>query len=468
MKILHALSLATLLVSGAASAQTAAQAAAPASADDPTATLTQSAVSLTLYQQGLAVVRDERTVELGLGANRLRLPELSRHIVPGSTLVSGLDVDAVHYVGASLSGESLLRRHVGKEVTLLRTDPMSGQTVRQSATLLAAEGPVVRIGERVEVGGPGAPWRIAFDEVPADLTGEPGLVLELDNQVRGPQSLELVYLTGGMAWQADYVGVLDREARRLRLSAWASISNDTDVAFRDARVQLLAGEISRAAAPGVMFAMEARAAKADMATEAAYDYHLYHLEQPVSLPPGQRTQLSLFGSRELPVVREYRVSGNGLSQLREPQTQQASVLLRWMNEAPALGLAMPAGTVRVYGEAEEGRQLLLLGESRIGHTASGEEIELRLGSAFDIVAERTQTAYRKIAERASETAWQIELRNAGAEDVSVVVEERLGGDWRLQESSLEPVRRDAQRLEWTVEVPAGGAATVSYRVESRY
>lgn len=466
MKRWNALSLAAIFYCGVVGA-----AAQPVAATAPVAPA-QAAVGLTVYQQGLALVRDERTLELGLGEGEVLISDVSGQIVPGSTQVNGqgsLQVKALHYVSANLTPQALLQRHVGRLISVLRTDPRTGAEVRQPATLLGVEGdrPIVRIDDRVEIGGEGAPWRLVFDEVPADLTGRDGLLLELSNQTRGPQSLELVYLSRGLSWQADYVGVLDPQGRNLRLSGWASIANDTGSTFDQARIQLVAGDIQQAARPGPLLAMEASRAQGDMARQAGFDYHTYALETPVTLTPGRRTQVSLLGDRQLPVEREYRVVGESFHPLGEPQELAVEVRLKLPNQAPTLGEPLPAGIVRIYGEAAGG-QLQLLGEDRIDHTAVGEELELTVGRAFDLSGRRIQTSYRKIDQQTAESAWRLELRNAKNVPVTVRVEERLPGDWRVLEASQEPARRDAHSLEWSVEVPAGGTRELTYRVQTRF
>ena len=187
----------------------------------------------------------------------------------------------------------------------------------------------------------------------------------------------------------------------------------------------------------------------------------------MTLKPGQRTQVSLLSERDVPVTREYRITSHAFGRISEPQKLPVSVLLKLDNSAPGLGEPLPAGIVRVFGEGDRA-QLHLLGEQQIGHIAASEEFELTLGNAFDVTGERTQTSYRKIDQNSAEIGWKIELRNARQEPVTVMLDERLPGDWRLLESSQPPQEREAQRLIWAVEVPAGGAQTLSYQVQARY
>lgn len=446
----HALAAVAALTTGVA--------AAVPSAD------TQAGVSLTIYQQGVALVRDERTVDLPLGTAQLLVPDVSQQIVPGSTLVNGqggLRVRAIQEVTPTLTAAALLERHIGRPVQVLWENRPTEQGV-----LIGVDGerPIVRMGEHVEIGGPGAPWRLGLTSVPEELSARHGLVLDLDNSVRGPQSLQLAYLSRGLGWQADYVGVLNTEGSMLRLNGWATISNDSGTSYREAQVQLLAGDVNQQPPQPAM--VRAESAVADARATPVSDYHIYDLEASLTLTPGQRTQVNLLGEREVPALQEYRMVGDALAQPSEPQPVPVSIHLLLENTAPALGQPLPAGTMRVYGEGPQG-QLQLLGQDRIGQTPPGESFELLLGNAFDISAERTQTLYQRIDPSAVELGWQLRLRNTRQVPVRVAVREHLAGDWQLLEASQPPLAQEAHRLLWQVEVPAGAEQTLNYRVQVR-
>src|SRR3546814_2054027 len=76
----------------------------------------------------------------------------------------------------------------------------------EAELLSAANGVVLRIGDRIETKVPG---RIVFDSVPAGLAARPVLSATVVSEAAGEAVLDLGYLTGGLDWQADYVGRLD-------------------------------------------------------------------------------------------------------------------------------------------------------------------------------------------------------------------------------------------------------------------
>jgi len=109
-----------------------------------------------------------------------------------------------------------------------------------------------------------------------------------------------------------------------------------------------------------------------------------------------------------------------------------------------------------------------VGEDRIAHTAQNEKLKLRLGEAFDITAERTQTSYKKVADNVIETAYRIELRNAKEEAVTVRVQEPLPGDWEILQESQKHTKESSRVASWNVALPAGGTGMLEYGVRVRW
>jgi len=128
-----------------------------------------------------------------------------------------------------------------------------------------------------------------------------------------------------------------------------------------------------------------------------------------------------------------------------------------------LGLPLPAGTFRVYGKAGSGSRQLL-GEDRIDHTPADEEVELQIGVVFDLVAERVRTDYRRIGDRGHESTFEITIRNHKDEDVLIEVLERVGGDWRVIDSSHDYTKVSSTEIRFDLPVPADGETVLIYTV----
>src|SRR3989338_11684057 len=79
---------------------------------------------------------------------------------------------------------------------------------------------------------------------------------------------------------------------------------------------------------------------------------------------------------------------------------------------------------------DNSKSLQFIGEDRIDHTPKDEEIKLKVGEAFDIVAERIQSDFKQITSRMFESAWEITLRNHKDEDVTIGLIEPVYGSWQ--------------------------------------
>ena len=147
---------------------------------------------------------------------------------------------------------------------------------------------------------------------------------------------------------------------------------------------------------------------------------------------------------------------------------------RWKIVARGLGveLPMPKGVVRVYKKDSSGNAQFI-GEDRIDHTPKNEKVRLKLGDAFDVTADKKQTDFRRRDvpnpwSYSFESAYEIVLKNAKKEAVTVVVREPVPGDWQMLEQSHPHEKVAAGTAEWKVKVPAEGNATLKYRVLVRY
>ena len=126
---------------------------------------------------------------------------------------------------------------------IVRTNPATGREVTETAQVLSAnEGVVLRIGERIEVlRDDGLPVRVLFDRIPPNLRAKPTLSVLAESTTANTRSVALRYLTGGIAWRADYVGLYDEKRSRLELQGWVTLVNQSGVSYENVRTQLIAG-----------------------------------------------------------------------------------------------------------------------------------------------------------------------------------------------------------------------------------
>lgn len=135
-------------------------------------------MAITVYNDDLALVKEQRKINLPAGPSWLSLREVSAKMRPETALlraVSGTPITLVeqNFDFDLLTPAKLLEKYVGHEVTVIRTHPTTGAETSEKATVLATNGgTVLRFANRIEAGVPG---RIVFDSVPPNLRDRPTL-----------------------------------------------------------------------------------------------------------------------------------------------------------------------------------------------------------------------------------------------------------------------------------------------------
>jgi len=445
----------------------------------------QHGMAVTIYNDNLALVKDARRVKLVRDFNQLAWREVSAQMRPETAQLrnvsnpAGFRLQEQNFDFDPLTPEKLLEKYVGREVSVIRTHPTSGAETREAATVLATNGGVVlQFANRTETGVPG---RLAFPGVPDTLRDKPTLVISLLNPTAGTQDLELSYLTGGLSWRADYVAELNAHDDQLDLNGWVTLTNQSGAAYPNARLQLVAGDLNRVRdaqpLPRGAVTMAAKAADAaEMQQESLFEYHLYTLQRPTTLAENQTKQVALMSATRVPVKKEFLLEGANYyysGQYGElGQKMKVGVFVEFTNKGEGLGIPLPRGVIRMYKKDSQGNAQFV-GEDRIDHTPKNETVRVRLGEAFDLTADKKQTAFQKLAGTGRynyvfESAYEIVLKNAKPEAVTVIVREPMPGDWTMLSESQPHTRAASGTAEWQVRVPAEGKATLSYRVRVRY
>jgi len=485
---LAALLLALPLLYRSASAQPSGQGAAPPADSAVTTTLAdQTDLAITVYNSNLALVRDVRQLNLTPGESRLRFMDIAASINPAAvhfrsmTESTKLSVLEQNYEYDLLDPNKLLQKFVGREVTLVRPKLSSGTTGYDEvkATLLSLNGsPVWKIGNEVVTGL--SYESIRFPELPENLYERPTLLWTLQNSGARRHKVEASYLASNLSWSADYVLNVGKDETNGDLDGWVTLVNHSGTAFKNAQLQLVAGDLHRVVPLNgrddlrMMEGMvKAASAPAPFQQEAFSEYHLYSLGRRTSIFDQESKQISLLNASRFPLQKVYVVDGQSYyyrtaAQPGAPVKDTVQVFYKFKNEDKAgLGMPLPAGTIRVY-QADSRGGSLFVGEDRIDHTPKDETINLHIGNAFDIVAERKQTDYKRLSDRLYEFEYEITLRNHKDAPITVEVNEPIGGDWEMVSSTYKFTKTAAFAAQFQVPVDKDGTSVLKYRVRVRY
>lgn len=429
-------------------------------------------LALTLYSN-LGLLEEPRTLTVSKGENTYTVADLPSTLLPDSVvfrpLHEGLRILEQEFLPAQIVNSSeLLHSYLGQEIEVTVTRTLVPKTYR--GILLSLEDGIV-------LQEPSGRIQIIKDYNEIALAKLPEyrkaniLLWRAQSETAGEATGKLSYLATGLSWSAHYAAILSENEEQLRLSSWVRVANQTGRDYSNAGLTLIAGELRRVASPPppiypMAQRLEAKVAEAPpFETKPTFEYHQYKLTRPATLKDKQTLQLSFLEADKVKVSKHY-VHEAALS------PNQIRVELRFTNdEAHGLGVALPAGIVRIYKETSGALQLV--GEDSLGHTPKNEKVTLIPGIAFDLKAERILKDRQMIArdEQGRETyreVYEIKLRNQKNTDVEIEVKERLQGTWKIVSSQPVYEKLDANTVLFKVPVPAQGTATVTYTVEWRY
>ena len=454
---------------------------------DPT--WTGSAIEVTVYNNDLSLVKERRELELKVGINRVEYTNVAALIDPTSVMFEDTkNKDTIvleqNYEYDLVSSKKLLGKFLDSEITATEKEGNAYTGILLSndggVVLRLSNGKVITLSEISKVEFPDS----------AGLLTKPTLVWQVYSSTEGKRETLTSYLTNGMSWKANYILKTSSDDTEADMQAWVSIDNISGTTYGDAKLKLVAGEIHRIVEPMMMIYEPEQIkynspSESRFAEEALFEYHLYTLEKPTTLKNNQVKQISLLSADSVPVKKElvFDVS----------KSKDVRVILNLKNsKEKGLGMLLPAGVIRVYKADSEG-QLQFLGEDSIDHTPKDEEINIVVGSAFDVTSKKTQTDnkkvssdmwkenydfdaagkriqtnYRKLGSDVWRGGYEIELKNHKSEAQKVKIVEHFYGNWEIIKNSDPYKKVDAFTAEWEVIVPADGSKRVSYIMERSY
>jgi len=306
------------------------------------------------------------------------------------------------------------------------------------------------------------------------------LVWDVENTSTATQTIEASYLTNGLNWRSDYVLLINADDTKGDLQGWVTLTNASGATFENARLQLVAGDVNRVtdqernfAVAGAM-ARKASMDEAQFQEQGFFEYHLYTLQRPATIRDNETKQVSLLEAAGFDVKKEFVLNGQryyytGYNNPGQAIKEKVGVYMQFRNsQTNKLGMPLPAGTIRLYKKDDKGNQQFI-GEDKIDHTPKDEDVRVKVGDAFDIVAERKQTDFKVLASgHLYEYAYEIKIRNHKDGPVTVVVNEPIGGDWEMVSSTFEAKKTAAFAAQFNVPIAKDGEATLSYRVRIKY
>ena len=457
---------------------------------------------------GYGVVREIRKIDLAIGENTLKFTDVAAGIDPTTVAFRSLTAPGTttvleqSYEYDLVSPDKLLEKYIGQQVIINRRQPpLRDDKSHQPETIegrllsydvntfvLQTENkrlPVEMIPRTADI------TEIKLFERQTGLITKPTLIWKLSNEEPGAHDAQVTYQTDGLTWRADYTFIANADDSKVDVSSWVTLLNDSGATYTDAKLKLVAGDVHRLPRPedgprgGFGGGNSGLAAKADpqFVEKSFFEYHLYTLMRPTTIANASVKQIELFPTRAnvpakkifvyygVPMEQRYFIAPTPATDanLGTLSNKKVDIYLEISNtEQNGLGLALPAGRIRVYKKDVTDGANEFIGEDVITHTPKDEPLRVKLGSAFDVVGERKQTDFKIDEDHHVITEiFEIKLRNHKKEAITVLVKENLyrWANWEITKSSEKFEKQDSRTIQIPVEVPVDGEKKITYTVK---
>lgn len=463
---------------------------------DPIMLKNNGNLSLSIYNQNLALVKDSRSAELKNGFNEVIFDGVAQRIQPETAILYGEDivVDEQNYNYNLISYDNMIKQNIGQEVTTVRVNPTTGENIYERAFITGyANGQLIlKFPYGLDTKFPG---RVVFNHIPAGLSNKPTLEAKIESRKSGYQNLNLAYLTDGLSWKTDYVANVTGQDR-LDLTGWVTITNESGIDYEKAKIQLIAGDVNvvRQSLRPRMATLKMAAFSADMAEmntmgaaapQALNSYELYTLPKITSIKDKQTKQIALLEKKNVLYKKEFDITSpfSFYSETKEDEFEKIHPQITYVienNQKSNLGISLPSGTVRFYQNDKTGN-LQFIGADNIDNTAKEDTLRLPLGNAFNISVsgkilnikkeELDKTSLpnncRKVKVKKTFDV-EITVNNAETTDNIVNITQYLPQDYTLVKENISGQMKNATTRVWNVKTPKNDKSSLTYTLSITY
>ncbi len=335
-----------------------------------------------------------------------------------------------------------------------------------------------------------------------DLTYPPRVknlgVWHIQSDIQGKVPLEITYLTSGIRWRAFYMGTLATDEKTMRLKGYVRVTNHSGEDYENAQIRLIVGKIhfldrisqlanrpypygrpddlpvlqaEAGLAPKRMLmktveeAMPAMAdqvmARKEIVKEGLSEYFLYTIEGTETIPTGWAKRLPSFDVRDVPVVSLYKFE-------QQRYGDRPIRFLGFKNDtAHKLGdTPIPGGALSVFRMVDDSQHLSYEGRSSFKYIPVGEDVELNLGPARNLIVTPVLMAYRTdhytFDKKGQVTGWdeirtfQIKVKNTRAVAVKLEIKRNFNTTtWDIENSGDygKFEKEDRNTVKYTLQLP---------------
>ena len=427
------------------------------------------AISVTIYNNDLALIKDKKEVSLKKGLQKIEIDNVATNIDPATVLpkfshsADKIKINEQNFDYDLVNTNKLLQQYIGKDIEIEKESSNSKKEIISGTLLAVNGGMVIQTKDKIILNPKG---EVSLPKLPEGLRLKPTLSWVIDSRFEGNNNLEFTYQTSGISWVSDYIVVLAENDSNLDMTGWVTINNLSGATYENAKLKLVAGDVNivrdqprrmYAAKNVVMAVAEDSMAEGGFEERGLFEYHIYDLSRQTTIKNNEKKQIQLMTAQKIPSKKKYVYNAY-------TDSSKVFTFLSFKNDKKSnLGMALPKGKVRVYKNDKDA--LEFIGEDKIDHTPENKDIDLKLGKVFDVSVTRTQKEYKRISSTSHQESYVIEFTNSKKEDIEIDVEENLGTSWKITESSDKYTKKNSNVIVFKIKVPAGKTYKISYTVK---
>lgn len=453
-----------------------------------------AAPSLTIYNQGFAVVRDSVPLDLKAGITEAHFSGMTAKAETDSVILRDpagkvkFQILEQAYRNDPVSSGLMLQLNEGKTIGFEIREPnkpdrsVQGKIIRSGYNAGGQTSqPIIEVDGNLRFSLPGEP---IFPALGDDTILNPTLTWTINSAEAANFNAELAYVTDGLSWQADYNIVAAEKGDMIDIVGWVTFKNQSGTGFKQAKVKLMAGDVNKLQEDPRMLrrkamTMEDMEVRSEAVTEKTFDeFHLYTIARPVTVRDQETKQVEFLRGNGVKAPKIFVYDGatmnygardfyRGQGDYGVPTNKKVWVLREFKNSKEnKLGMPLPKGRLRFYSQDDDG-SLQFTGENQIDHTPKDETIRVYVGNSFDLIGERRRTAYKvENANKQLSETFEIKVRNRKKEPVEIRVVEHLTrfDNWEVKEKSADFRKLDSHTIEFPVTLKPDEEKIVTYRV----
>lgn len=389
---------------------------------------TGSDLKITIYNDNRAFINDTRKVDVVKGKQKLVYEGVPSSVVTQSVVptFSGMNVNlySQNYIYDLISLSSMLKNSINKNVEFYT----NGDQPRLSRGKLLSQSPVMM--QEADTGNIytlNNPSQVIFSNIPKSMITKPSLVWNMEAEKAGNLGIDLKYLASGISWSSDYV--LNLKKKVFDLTGWITVNNNSGVAYKDAQITCLAGDVNRERLKHdnrkykQIDAAMAMPVMESVAEESFSGYHIYKIPFRETIANKQQKQISFIDKKDISYT-QYGVNTNSyFENYGEAKITFENTIKFENTKENNLGISLPTGIVRMY-QKDSSEETHFIGEQRVHNVPEDENVTLTIGTLFDAVGEKTISKY-KVRKHYRNVETTYNVRNQGKEPLILKIKEHI-------------------------------------------